>query len=258
MIHPKRLLDGDGTEIERILLASGRAARPNARAKWRTGIVFFLMGLGTVSKAHAVALLGAKARAWTVAQWLAIGVGTGAAGWVAVHAQAEVPDPTVVVDPIHRRAQSAPSLREHHRVVPQAEAAPSPVNDVETSALIEPRTPAPALPTASRLKRSAALTASPKAIDAAGERSIANEIAELDRAREALGMAEPKRAIDRLNRYDRLFPQGTLREESLRLRIEALASTGERATARSLAQRFQALYPDSTHAERLKALVKEP
>jgi outer membrane protein assembly factor BamD (BamD/ComL family) len=91
-----------------------------------------------------------------------------------------------------------------------------------------------------------------------GDRSIASEVDELDRVREALGAGEPRRAIDRLVRYDRLFPQGTLREEALRLRIEAAVTAGERATARSLAQRFQALYPDSTHSERLKALVREP
>ena len=254
MIHPKRLLEGEGTEMERLLLASGRAARPSPRAKWRTGILFVLVSIGTVSKAHAVALLGAKARAWTVAQWLALGVGTGAAGWVAVRANVP-PDPVAVVDPVARRVPAAPSL--HHaqpRVVAPPEPAPAPVN-VEAAPRLEARTQVQAPPTVSRSKRAAAIAAA----DApAAERSIASEIDELDRARAALGGGEAKRAIDRLNRYDRTFPQGTLREEALRLRIEALVSNGERATARTLAQRFRALYPDSTHSERLKALVRDP
>jgi hypothetical protein len=262
MIQPKRLLEGDGTELERLLLASGRAARPNPRAKWRTGLAFFLIGIGTVSKAHAVALLGAKVRAWTVAQWLALGVGTGAAGWAVVHARAELPDPPVAVavaEASPRGVSHAPSSRNQPtRVVPPSEPAPMPVNGFDTPAPLETRAPAQPPTLASRPKRSTALTTAPKLVEPASERSIANEIEELDRAREALGMAEPKRAVERLNRYDRLFPRGTLREEALRLRIEAVASTGDRATARSLAQRFQSLYPDSPHAERLKALVREP
>lgn len=258
---PKRLLEGEGTEIERLLLASGRAARPNPRAKWRTGIVFFLMGIGTVSKAHAVALLGAKARAWTIAQWLALGVGTGTAGWVAVHAKADVPDPIVAVaDPSPHRAHGAPTSREaSSRVAAPPESAPPPSNAVESPAPVAQQTPAQVASAVTRTKRAAPSAATPRAAESpAVERSIAREIEELDRAREALGMAEPKRAIERLNRYDRLYPQGTLREESLRLRIEATASAGDRPTARSLAQRFQALYPDSAHSERLKALVREP
>jgi hypothetical protein len=264
MIHPKRLLEGDGTELERLLLASGRAARPNPRAKWRTGILVFFMGIGTISKAQAVALLGAKARAWTVAQWLALGVGTGAAGWVAVHAKADVPpDPVMAVaDPPLRRIPAAPISRdEPPSVLAQPLPAPPLLNGVESSASppLVARTPVPAPPAVSRPKRSASLaTASTVVEPSTAERSIASEIEELDRAREALGTSGPKRAIDRLNRYDRLFPQGTLREEALRLRIEAAVILGERATARSLAQRFQGLYPDSTHSERLKALVRDP
>jgi len=251
MIHPKRLLEGEGTEIERLLLASGRAARPSPHTKWRTGLLFFLVSIGTVSKAHAVALLGAKVRAWTVAQWLAVGVGTGAAGWVAVQARADVPadSPVAVVERAPRRVPAAPSFHNAQpRVVPSPEPAPAPP---------EARMPVQA-PTPSRAKRGTPLAAAPAAVDAPVERSIASEIDELDRARASLGAGEAKRAIDRLNRYDRMFPQGTLREEALRLRIEALVSNGERATARTLAQRFRGLYPDSPHTERLKALVKEP
>jgi len=44
----------------------------------------------------------------------------------------------------------------------------------------------------------------------------------------------------------------------LRLRVEALVSVGDRTTARSLANRFRALYPNSPHAKRLNSLVNEP
>ena len=193
-----------------------------------------------------------KVRAWTVAQWLAIGVGTGAAGWVAVHAKADVPQdaPVAVVNRTPRRIPAAPSFHDAQpRVVPSPEPAP---------ALVEARMPVQAS-TPSRAKRGTPLAAAPAAVDApVAERSIASEIEELDRARAALGAGESKRAIDRLNRYDRMFPQGTLRDEALRLRIEALVSNGERATARTLAQRFRGLYPDSPHTERLKALVRDP
>ena len=261
MIHPKRLLEGDGTELERLLLKSGRAARPSRRTKWRTGALFFLLGIGTVSKAQAVALLGAKARAWTIAHWLALGVGASAAGWVAVHAKTDVaPVPVITAAaPLDHRNSAARPRAESPPVVAQPMPAPLSSSGVETT--VPPPFPAqlPAqAPPVPRAKRSAASATVPPAGEPPAERSIANEIAELDRAREALGAGEAKRAIDRLNRYDRLYPQGTLREEALRLRIEAVVTTGDRATARSLAQRFHALYPDSTHSDRLKALVKEP
>jgi hypothetical protein len=260
MIHPKRLLEGDGTEIERLLLQSGRAARPNRRAKWRTGALFFLMGIGTVSKAQAVALLGAKARAWAVAHWLALGVGAGAVGWVAVHAKTDVaPAPVLALaDPLDHHNPSARSRDESPPAVAQPLPAPLSPNGVE--AITQPSSVPAQLPMQSppvaRAKRST--TPAPPVSEPAAERSIASEVEELDRAREALGTGEPKRAIERLNRYDRRFPRGTLREEAFRLRIEAVVTTGDRTTARSLAQRFQALYPDSTHSDRLKALVKEP
>jgi hypothetical protein len=262
MIHPKRLLEGEGTEIERLLLKSGRAARPSRRAKWRTGALFFLMGIGTVSKAQAVALLGAKARAWTLAHWLALGVGASAAGWVAVHAKTDVAPAAAiaVADPAGHRPPTGRSRDESPLAVAEPLPAALSSNGVEAIAPPSPvpaRLPVQALAGARAKQRAISMTGSPLG-EPPAERSIANEIEELDRAREALGTGEAKRAIDRLNRYDRLFPRGTLREEALRLRIEAVVTTGDRATARSLAQRFQALYPDSTHSDRLKALVREP
>jgi hypothetical protein len=259
MMNPKRLLDGEGTEIERLLLASGRAARPSTRAKWRTGLLFFLVSIGTISKAHAVALLGAKARAFTVAHWLALGVGTGAVGWVAVHARTDAPpdpEPTVIALAPARKA-AAPSSGDDARSVAPLAPDPAPPSAVEIPAPLDAHLTAS--PTASRSKRKAAQAGSSNPIDrSATERSIADEVEELDRARAALSTGEPKRALERLSRYDRTFPQGTLREEALRLRIEALVSAGDRATARTFAQRFRSLYPNSTHSERLKALVKEP
>ena len=169
MIDPKRLLEGEGTEIERLLLASGRAARPSRRGKWRTGILFALVSIGTVSKAHAVALLGAKARAWTVAQWLALGVGTGAAGWVAVHAKADIPPdpPVAIVAAAPRRIPAAPSF---HDAQPRVVASPLPA----PPAPLEARIPVQA-PTPSRAKRSTPLAAAPAGDRCARCRAIDSE-----------------------------------------------------------------------------------
>jgi hypothetical protein len=261
MIGPKRLLEGDGTELERILLASGRAARPSSLAKWRTLVLFVLMGIGAMSRARAAAVLGAKARAWMVAQWLALGVGTAAVGWVAVQARVHSPRPPV------SEIASTPGMPAASRSrvdPPWLEPSPS------SLAVAESETPSPDTPVAPsnperepqvsvRPKRGAAVVSAPGVVERSTVgRSIASEIQELDRAREALASGEPRRAIERLDRYDRLFPKGALQQEGLRLRIEAVAANGERAAARSLARRFEALYPDSTQSERLKSLVKDP
>jgi hypothetical protein len=261
MIGPKRLLEGDGTELERTLLASGRAARPSSPGKWRTLVLFVLMGVGAMSKARAAAVLGAKARAWAIAQWLALGVGTAAVGWAAVQTRVHVSAHPLVSEVAS--IPGTPAASKSRALPPRLETSPSslavaesdsPSSDAPVASTSPEREPLVSL----RPKRGAAVVPAPGGERSAGLPSIAAEIQELDRAREALAAGEPRRAIERLDRYDRLFPKGALQQEGLRLRIEAVAANGERAAARSLAQRFETLYPGSTQSERLKSLVKDP
>jgi hypothetical protein len=88
--------------------------------------------------------------------------------------------------------------------------------------------------------------------------SLGGEIQELDRARGALAAGDAHGALGALDRYDRAFPKGALQQEALRLRVEALVAANDRAAARSLANRFRSLYPNSTYAKRLNSLVNEP
>jgi hypothetical protein len=64
--------------------------------------------------------------------------------------------------------------------------------------------------------------------------ALADEIAALDGAREALASGDAPRALRALDAHDRAFPRGALSPEATVLRIEALARRG--VVRRSAAQ----------------------
>ena len=273
MTDPKRILDGGGTDLEQILLASGRAARPKATARWKTEVLFLLAGLGVVAKVKA-ALPGSKLSARVVMRYLAYGLGTSATAWGAAHVLANRPSDPPAVEVAHvARPPASPRPVESPRIeankpdpaverplqpseattVHAPAAAPSDRN--VTRATRDPRSSRSALATGSSTPPAASSTL---ASEPAAGASVGGEIEELDRARGALSGGDARGAISALDRYQRAFPKGVLQQEALRLRVEAFVAAGDRATARSLADRFRVLYPNSPHAKRLNSLVHEP
>jgi hypothetical protein len=257
-MEPKRLLDGGGTELERLLLASGRAERPSSRAKWRTALLFFLVNVGVVSRVKGAAFLGSGARAWTFAHWFALSLGVGAAALGAAHLRTAAGDRVGT----SQSPSKSPSLSASPLALALVEPSPSAIS--LESAAPPPAIPninAPPSPLPSRSHGSAGsrvVPASPSVEAPSAGTSIASEIRELEVARQALASGTPRPAIDRLDRYDRQFPKGALQQEALRLRIEAMQAAGDPSAARSLARKFRALYPDSAHSKRLKSLLSDP
>jgi hypothetical protein len=86
-------------------------------------------------------------------------------------------------------------------------------------------------------------------------RALADEIARLDTVRRLLAANRAKPALAALRGYEREHAQGALRQEAALLRIEAFSRDGDRAQARTLAERFLADNPDSPHAPRVRALA---
>jgi outer membrane protein assembly factor BamD (BamD/ComL family) len=86
-------------------------------------------------------------------------------------------------------------------------------------------------------------------------RSIAGEVAALDRVREAIGHGDGTAALAGLERYRAAFPAGVLKQEAAVLQIEALWRTGARSEARARIDGFAREYPGSPHLERLRALT---
>jgi outer membrane protein assembly factor BamD (BamD/ComL family) len=84
---------------------------------------------------------------------------------------------------------------------------------------------------------------------------LVNEVAVLDRAREAVSAGASERALAALDEYDRRFGAPTLTLESQVLRIEALAQKGERERAARLAEAFLVHNPSSAHVARVRSLL---
>ena len=81
--------------------------------------------------------------------------------------------------------------------------------------------------------------ASPRGSQLSAERIL------LDKARSALAQGDPARAIDRLERHRRSFPQPLLAEERDAMWVQALVKAGRYDEARARASTFRKHSPDS-------------
>lgn len=135
-------------------------------------------------------------------------------------------------------------------------AAPAPVdgkdaNDANDAkvANVAPAAPAPVDPSpraeAARRRTSAG----------APHSTLTEEIALLDRAREAIARGSASSALAALDEHDRSFPGAALGPEATVLRVEALSLRGDRAAAARLGRAFLAAHPESPHASRLRSIL---
>lgn len=86
--------------------------------------------------------------------------------------------------------------------------------------------------------------------DASG--ALAHETALIDAARAALARGDLPRVARELDQYDTSRRVGVLDREALLLRIEVALGHGDMGRARTLAERFVALYPGDPHWVRLR------
>jgi hypothetical protein len=233
-----RQLAKTGTEVERLLLAAGGNERPDAESTRKAAAA-----LGLVPRA---ALTAALVRAtWRAARWAtatgwrsisllsAMGL-VGAAGAIAIEHGHRRPAPLVDAAPLPAE-----------RVPGERDPGPAPPSAVAPLPLIPASSASPA--TASS---SARHVAAAESVD-----TLREEARTLDGARNRLANGDPAASLQRLAEYDRRFTNGSLHEEALLLRIEALVRLGNRTDARALATRFLKAYPTSVHAERVKSLA---
>lgn len=76
-------------------------------------------------------------------------------------------------------------------------------------------------------------------------------------ARQAL-RSRRSHARNSLDTHERLYPDGTLREEREALRVELLWTMGDRAEAEAARRRFERAFPTSAHRARLDELLNSP
>ncbi len=132
--------------------------------------------------------------------------------------------------------------------------APSPPNPAVTSTVTTPASaPSPSASAAASAAPHASSTAAgdPKS-DLAREREL------IDAARAGVARGHADAALSAVNRHEREFPQGQLREEREGLRILALAAQGRTAEARSFAARFRKSYPQSVLMPQVDAALGSP
>jgi Outer membrane lipoprotein len=227
-----RTLAKTGNEVERLLLAAGADERPDEESVRKAATA-----LGLVPKAALVAATIGAARA---ARWssMATWIGVGSLGLAGVVGMA------VVV---------------HGRMAAQAHvASTAAVQTAERASAPASAAPAASEATAAAPMGTALAPDSPprphRELTSPGLRQQAEA---LDGARGALAAGDARRAVARLDEFDRRFPHGPLHEEALLLRIEALARDGDRAAAVSLADRFLKAFPASVHTDRVASIVQQ-
>ena len=271
MTNPPRLLDDELDDFERALLSSAQSDRSSARARMRALAVFGALGakLATANAAASVAGAGAGASAaahgglpsmsaGVLAKWLGAGIvaGTLSAGTAAA---------------VHHSLtteRAGPATRTNVPFAPKtAPAARTPVAaEPETGGAV---VPAPrAQERASSKEFTENVTGTPFQFDAppltssgafpveTPESRLREEVAVLDRARQALGRRQAAEALREIKEYERRFPAGALAREATLLAVEARLESGDVAGAKSLAARAFAADPNSPHARRLRALLE--
>ena len=88
--------------------------------------------------------------------------------------------------------------------------------------------------------------------------SLAEEVRLLRDARSALDRGEPAQALRVLNDHEKRFQRGTLYEERLATRVQALCALGFVDGARSTAQELERVAPRSPHLARVRASCIAP
>ena len=245
-----------GTDVERLLLAAGADEGPDDESVRRAAAV-----LGIVPRAALVAAtLGAAQRASQASKWVSLftwgsaSVAGVAAIAVASHMVHPVPGAAVTGAQVARTAVAPDALPSPSMpTLAGSSASPSPLARAvaPTGAPTVTPTGAPIVEARSPIR--------PLASAVPGAAARLREQAQLlDAARTLLALGDAPGALARVGDYDRRFPSGSLREEALLLRIEALASTGDRGAASNLARGFLRSYPESVHAARVAALLQEP
>jgi hypothetical protein len=233
MTEPTRLIDEPGgDELEASLLRLARSEGPSADGRRR--ILAGIAAAGATGVASQTAEAAAKAG----------GKGAAAVKW-GLLAVAVVGIPAALLlrggdqQPATRSAPpsalQAPATEVKAPTPPAAAEGPAPLSLEDLPAL--PNPPGNA------------------AQSAKAQGSLAEEVAQLQKAKLALKAGNPSEALSELGTYAKLFPRPMLGAEALVVRVEALHASGDTARAKSLAEGFLSKNPNSPYATRLRNLT---
>jgi hypothetical protein len=155
------------------------------------------------------------------------------------------PAPRALPTPAPSAAPGPTAPMQGVTVAPSATAALGGARSLASPAPPQNAATSPQLPSATRFE-SAESEASAR---------LGREVAHLQQARAALAGGSATAALDVLHGYAQEFPSGVLRAEGAALRIEAVASLGDRALARRLGAEFERSFPSSPLLARVRAVA---
>ena len=263
MREPRKLMDGDATQLERQILASWAKEQPSPRA--RAAVLGLAAGTGVVAGAATAqgATLGhlaAPKMAATVGGWaLGKAVVIGAVAGLATVGGAEVvfreggdsAGVRAVVTPA-----LAPSVAQKTRPAGRGKV----VVPVEPSAVPEgmpvaPPSQAAVPPRSGARPEPMPAPTPPSTVPTAPGSTLLAEVASIDRARSTLAGGRAAEALAKVEAYFAEFPSGALGQEAALLRIEALVKLGRRAEAEPLGRAFLDAHPTSAHGSRVRELI---
>jgi hypothetical protein len=102
-----------------------------------------------------------------------------------------------------------------------------------------------------------ARASAPAVASAAPTSGLGAEIEALDGVRTSLKGNDANAALSALEEYDRAFPAGTLKQEAVLLRIDALMRAGRADDARTLGHAFLGEHPTTPHKKRVQTILRE-
>jgi hypothetical protein len=227
---------GDELEAQLLQFARGEGPSPDARRKILAGIA--AGGVATLAAGTAKATATAAASKLTMVKWGAL---------VAVVAAA-VPAAIWL---------SKSDEGKTNKAVPSALKAPA--TEVKAVPLPPSNPPQAEGPAPLSLDDLPTLPSEAPAVGAAPQTkpqgSLADEVAQLQKAKLALKAGNASQALSELGTYAQRFPRPMLGAEATVLRIEALSASGDSARAKSMATSFLAKNPTSPYAARLRKLT---
>lgn len=233
MTQPTRLIEeAGGDELETSLLQLARSEGPSAEGRRKILAAIAAGGAASLASQSAEAA-GKAASKGALIKWGLVG-----AAALAIPAVLLLRGGDETPAPLEPAAVAAPT--------------PAPVIEPKGTARAVDEGPAPlAVDDLPALKDAPA--PAPNAPKPQG--SLADEVAQLQKAKLALKSGNPSQALAELATYSQRFPRPMLGAEASVVRIEALSASGDAARAKSLAESFLAKNPNSPYATRLRNLT---
>lgn len=266
----KRLVDELGPGLERALLHAGSVERASGLAR-RRALKSALLTLGTAALARpaaaspasaltsgpsavATSTTGIATGAGAATSAVKAGMGIGALKWVVIGALAG-------------GVVAVPALRSIRNGVPQGSfslrdgvAARSPTASFSALPGSRAEIPVPAgssstgrMPSVEDVRVGSSKPPEPRR--AAAALQLAEEVRSLDRVRATLAEDDSRRALEMLERHERLFSTPALGPEASLLRIEALVNLGDRDAAIRVAVRLLAAHGEPSYRERVRGML---